>query len=257
MLSLDRYAWANAITAVDPLQKASVAGVALLFCLTLNQPVVSFATIVWMVGAATIWARVPVRVVTHALLGELFFLCLSLLGLLVSIGAAPTQPVLFAWPLGSLWIYTSQTSLLLAAALLLRALGCATALNFLALTTPLVDLIELMRRLRVPDLLIDLMTISYRSIFVLLECIERTYLAQDSRLGYRNALRTWVSASNLGSRLFLETFRRSQQLGLALESRGYVGRALNVLPATYRRPWQAWMIALAIAITLLLFYIWW
>jgi len=134
---------------------------------------------------------------------------------------------------------------------------CADALNFVALTTPLVDLIELMRRLRVPDLLIDLMTISHRSIFVLFECIERTYLAQDSRLGYRNALRTWVSASNLGSRLLLETFRRSQQLGLALESRGYVGGALNVLPATYRRPWPVWLLPLAIAGTLLLFYIWW
>jgi len=100
----------------------------------------------------------------------------------------------------------------------------------------------LLRRLHLPALLIDLMTISYRSIFVLLDCIERTYLAQDSRLGYRNAARTWVSASSLASRIFLETFRRTQQLGLALDSRGYSGGVLNVLPATYRRPWKGWLL---------------
>jgi cobalt/nickel transport system permease protein len=250
MHGIDRYAWANAIVDVDPLQKASLAGVALLLCLTLNEWVVSLATIGWMTGVALLWARLPVRAILSVLAGEFFFLVLSTLGLLISIGDAPTAPVLVALPIGATWVYVSWAALWLAAQLTLRALGCATAMSFLALTTPLVDLIELLRRLRLPGLLIDLMTISYRSIFVLLASIERTYRAQDSRLGYRNAARTWVSASSLGSRIFLETFRRTQQLGLALESRGYAGGALRVLPTTYRRTHQGWLLLTALVVTL-------
>lgn len=256
MYSIDRYAWSNAIADVDPRQKASLAGMALLLCLTLNQPVVSLVAILWMVGTALLWARLPVRAVIGVLLGEFFFLVLGTLGLLVSVGAAPSGPVVWAWSLGATWLYVSPAALWLASGLLLRALGCATAMSFLALTTPLVDLIDLLRWLRLPMLLIDLMTISYRSIFVLLDCIERTYLAQDSRLGYRNAMRTWVSASALGSRIFLESWRRTQQLGLALESRGYQGGVLNVLPTAYRRPWSGWLLTAALIASLGGVFLW-
>jgi cobalt/nickel transport system permease protein len=128
-------------------------------------------------------------------------------------------------------------------------------MSLLALTTPLVDLIALLQRLRVPDLLIDLMTISLRSIFVLLATIERIYVAQDSRLGYRNAVRSFVSAANLGSRIFLETLRRTRQLGIALESRGYPGGALPLMPLPYRRSWIGWLLTGLVAVTL--GFVWW
>jgi len=250
MYGIDRYAWGNAITTVDPGQKATLTGVTLLLCLTLNTIPVSLLTIGWMVGLALGWARLPARAVLGVLLGELLFLALSTLGLLVSIGAPPVIPLLVAWPIGRSGVYISQAALLLAAGLVLRALGCATAMSLLALTTPLVDLIALAQRLRVPVLLIDLMTISLRSIFVLLAAIERTYVAQDSRLGYHNAARSVVSAANLGSRIFLETLRRTRQLGIALESRGYPGGALLLMPLPYHRPWVGWLLTGMVAVTL-------
>ena len=251
MYGIDRYAWGNAITTVDPGQKAAVAGVALLLCLALNTIPVSLLTIGWMLGLALVWARLPVRAILVVVLGELLFLTLSTLGLIVSIGTPPTDGVLLAWPVGNGGVYISQASLLLATALILRALGCAVAMSLLALTTPLVDLIALLQRWRVPDLLIDLMTISLRSIFVLLTVIERTYVAQDSRLGYCNSARSLISAANLGSRIFLETLRRTRQLGIALESRGYGGGVLPLMPLPYRRPWYGWLFAVAVAMTLL------
>lgn len=256
MYGIDRYAWSNAVTDIDPLQKASLAGIALVLCLTLNAISVSLATIGWMLGLALVWARLPARAVLSVVLGELVFLLLSTLGLLVSIGAPPAIPLVVAWPLGRSGMYISQGSLLLAAALVLRALGCATAMSLLALTTPLVDLIALLQRLRVPALLIDLMTISLRSIFVLLATIERTYVAQDSRLGYHNAVRSFVSAAHLGNRIFLETLRRTRQLGIALDSRGYTDGPLPLLPLSYRRSRSGWLLPGVVALTLVGFK-WW
>jgi cobalt/nickel transport system permease protein len=118
--------------------------------------------------------------------------------------------------------------------LVTRALGAASAMNFLALTTPLVDIVELLRRWHVPLILIDLMTVIYRFIFVLLETLNRIYIAQDSRLGYHTSyFRVMNSAAMLGSRLFIDAFQRSRRLQLALESRGYDGGDLRVLPSRY------------------------
>ncbi len=59
-------------------------------------------------------------------------------------------------------------------------------MNFMAMTTPLVDMVDLFRRVGVPVILIDVMTLMYRFIFVLLDSLDRMYVAQNSRLGYRS-----------------------------------------------------------------------
>ncbi|GAB4441352.1 MAG: hypothetical protein Kow0031_23350 [Anaerolineae bacterium] len=152
--------------------------------------------------------------------------------------------------MGPLWFSTSPQAIATGLNILLRALGAAAAMNFLALTTPLVDLVELFRRWRVPPEIIDLMTLIYRFIFVLLESLERMQMAQASRLGYQAPyLRAMNNAALLGSRLFIDTFQRSRRLQLALESRGFSGD-LRVLPATYTHDPRLGRAAILIVITL-------
>jgi cobalt/nickel transport system permease protein len=99
----------------------------------------------------------------------------------------------------------------------------------------LVDMLELFRRWRVPVILVDIMVVIYRFIFVLLDSLNRMYMAQDSRLGYNTSyFRTMNSAALLGSRLFIDAFQRSRRLQVALESRGYDGGDLRVLPSNYQ-----------------------
>jgi cobalt/nickel transport system permease protein len=106
-----------------------------------------------------------------------------------------------------------------------------------------------MRRWRVPELLIDLATLMYRFIFVLLESLERMLIAQESRLGYRTYRRGMVSAGLLGSQLFIDAYRRSQRLQTALEARGYDG-VLRVLPGQYRRDPALLRVGLTAIVTL-------
>ena len=229
---IDRYAYSNKIRAIDPAQKGGLALAVLLLCLILNEPGVGLLAVAWMWGLVVWWAGLPGAVFGRVIAAELLFMILATVGVALSVSLdAPANPEAWLLPLGPLWFSTDPEAIQLAMLLVSRALGAAAAMNFLALTTPLVDLIDLLRRLHVPNLLIDLMTVIYRFIFVLLESLERMIVAQESRLGYSSYRRGMVSAGLVGSHLFIDAYRRAQRLQIALESRGYTDE-LQVLPST-------------------------
>lgn len=251
MHSIDQYAYTSRIRRIDPAQKAGLTLLVILLCLLLNRPAVGLVAVVWMAALTVFWAGLPWRVVGRVLLGEGLFLVLAVVGVVLSVSAAPLLPPFQGFQMGPLWVGTSPASLTLAALLASRALGCAAAMNFLALTTPLVDMVELLRRLRVPVFLIDLISVMYRFIFVLLESMQRMYTAQQSRLGYATRRATMRSSGLLASRLFIDAYQRSRRMQTALESRGYSGD-LRVLPISYRHDSRVYLLAAAVAGSLLL-----
>ncbi|MCG3209737.1 MAG: Energy-coupling factor transporter transmembrane protein EcfT [Anaerolineae bacterium] len=251
---IDQYAYSNRIRRVDPAHKGGVALVVLLLCLALNKPLVGVTAVCGMALLAVKLAGLSTRTFGRVLLGQAAFLVLATLGVVLSVSLADPRAVApWALQLGPLWLASSPEALARAVGLVTRALGAAAAMNFLALTTPLVDLVELGRRWRIPDELIDIMTVIYRFIFVLLDGVERMRMAQDSRLGYQTSyLRAMNSAALLGSRLFIDAFQRGKRLQIALESRGYSGGSLRVLPAVYIPDRRVLWAGLALVITLLL-----
>jgi cobalt/nickel transport system permease protein len=104
---------------------------------------------------------------------------------------------------------------------LARSLGTISCLYFLALTTPMTEIVGLLRRLRVPTLFLELMILAYRHIFIFLQITNEVTVAQSSRLGYSTTRNSFRSLSALGGNLFLRVLRRSRQLHQALLARGY------------------------------------
>ncbi len=251
MRVIDRYAFGNALRQIDPAQKGGLALLAIILCLALDRPAVGILALIWMLALTTWWAGVPIRVFSRVLLMEGLFLGLSVVGIALSIGGETPATTVFAWRIGALWLSVAPESLTLATHVLTRSLGCVAALNFLILTTPLIDLIDLMRRIRLPEGLIDVMALTYRAIFVLLDSLERMATAQNARLGYATARTAMRSAALLASQLFLDAYRRSQRAQIALESRGFDG-ALRVLPLTYRRSPRVWQASVALTASLML-----
>ena len=253
---IDRYAYSNRIRTIDPAQKAGLALSVLALCLVSNEPLVGLTAVVWMWGLAVWLARLSGWTFARVLFAECLFFVLTTIGVAISVSLSDPRPLAdWALPVGPIWVSTSLAGLNLALHLISRALGATAAMNFLALTTPLVDLVELFRRWRVPVLLIDLMTIIYRFIFVLLESLDRMYMAQDSRLGYHTSFsRMMTSAGLLGSRLFIDAYQRSQRLQTALESRGFEGD-LKVLPYHYRFDHKTLWASMAVVVSLILVWI--
>jgi cobalt/nickel transport system permease protein len=125
-----------------------------------------------------------------------------------------------------------------------RSLACLSALLFLALTTPLSDSISLLRRCKVPETLLDLMTLCYRTIFVLSEVVHDTITAQSARLGYANLTVSMRSLGGLIANLIVQIWQRSIALHNAAEARGNDG-ALRFLESSYADSRRNISIALA------------
>lgn len=238
---IDRIAYASPLRSIDPAQKAGFTVLVIALCLTLNRPWVGVAAAlsVWILSVGL--GQVSAGVMRRVVLAEGIFLAASVAGVAVSVRFDP--------------FFIGMTPHGLDSALLLfsRSLGCVLAMNFLALTTPMIDLVDLGHRLRLSPLLLDLMTLIYRFIFTLLESVERIHTAQEARLGYSGFWRSMSSAASLAALLFVDAYRRSARVQVAIEGRGYDGN-LRVLRNGYR--WNMGLLFWMGAILALMIFAW-
>lgn len=236
--TIDQYAWKSRLRTVEPAQKMLLTGAVLLVTLLMNSPRTSALAFVAMIGLCIGMVGTPPRVVAKMMTAEALFLSLSLIGIVLTFSwAANPNPNPWRITLGGVAVSTSPAALRLGGSLLLRALAGGAALAFLVFSTPLVDILEVLRRLKLPPLLIDLFQMIYRFIFVMVERLSMMQTAQASRLGDINARALMRSSALLASNLFLEVFRRSQRMQMALDSRCFDGD-FRILPMEYARDWR-------------------
>lgn len=110
------------------------------------------------------------------------------------------------------------------------ALGLRTGFNammsmivvvsFLA-TTPLSQILKTFEQFKVPQVLIDIMRLSYPMIFIGYDILNNIHRAQKSKLGYSNLPRTYMSLGYLGARLFQRLYQHGIELYQSMLSRGY------------------------------------
>lgn len=158
------------------------------------------------------------------LLAPLAFLLLSTIAILFHFCRVPMD--LFAVPLGSWYITASRESFLYAGQLILTSLGAVSCLYFLSFTTPIPDILEVLRKLHCPKLLTELMLLIYRFIFVLLNTAYAISTAQDCRLGNKDFRTSLKSFGLLVSVLMVRAVNRSRKLYHSMETRCYDGTIL-------------------------------
>jgi cobalt/nickel transport system permease protein len=91
------------------------------------------------------------------------------------------------------------------------------------------DILEVLRQLHTPQLLLELMLLIYRYIFILLESASAITTAQSARLGHRDVRTSLKSFSTMVSSVFVRSIKRANALYTAMESRCYDER-IQVLP---------------------------
>ena len=102
----------------------------------------------------------------------------------------------------------------------LGAVGC---LYFLSLSTPVPELLDALRRARVPEVVGDLAVLIYRYIFILFATFRSMRDAAASRLGYAGPVRSLRTTGRVYGGLLAHSFRRAQACFDAMESRCYDG----------------------------------
>lgn len=112
----------------------------------------------------------------------------------------------------------------------LRALAALSVTLLFAFTVPLPQWLSLLRRLRVPEALLDLILLTYRNIFLLDDGLAAILRSQRNRLGYGDFHRTLHSCGLAAGALFLRGITRSMRLERGLAARNYAGRLLVLIP---------------------------
>ncbi|MEW5793530.1 MAG: cobalt ECF transporter T component CbiQ [Candidatus Desulforudaceae bacterium] len=220
------------MAARHPAEKGLLAVLTLGACLAAQAwwiPLIVFG----LMAALTVWAgRTPWLLYGRLLLVPVAFLLLGLPAVALSVSTGPVPDGRW-FEIFGLYVGATQAGLGMARDILVRMLGAVSCLYFLALSTPLPDLLGLLRRCRVPALFLEILMLVYRFVFVLLDTALEMRRAQTLRLGYTGLGTSYRAWGGLLANLLLRAYQRAGGLYTALTLRGYDGN-LRVLETPRR-----------------------
>ncbi len=248
MFNMDKYAYASALKGKAPMEKLAFALLTMGVCLWATSIPISLAVVLIMSWVTIHRGGTPFPVLIKLMLVPAAFLVIGVLA--IAFGAAGDQSVFLASaPIAGMYIGVTKAGVATATGLFFRAMGAVSCLYYLALSTPITDILSAMKRLGCPKLLLELMGLIYRCIFVFLETAETMVTAQDSRLGYRSLKTGMRSLGALGSTLFIRAYKHSEDLYTALEARGYEGE-LKVLEEPFQSSVKGYIVPLLVNLLL-------
>lgn len=222
ILMLDTLAAHSGLREVSPGVKTAFSVAVLVLCVGAADAVVGAAVAVSMAVLMWLLGKVSPGQILRLLRIPMLFLIVSCMVILLELCHAPVG--IWQLHLGNLWFCITRESLNRAVTLFFQAMGAVTCLYFLSSTTPMPQLIEVLRRCHVPELVIELMYLIYRYLFVLLEVQQQMTVSATARLGYAGVRRSVSTAGRISGALLASSFRRSSQCYDAMESRGYDGK---------------------------------
>ena len=206
--------------------------ISMVACLTATTVITPLIVLALMAGGIVLKAGIPARIFFRLMIVPLSFLLIGVLTIAFSVSTNPAGFWL-AQTMHGVTIGIHYPDLITAVHLFLRSLGAVSCLYFLALTTPITELITVLNKLRVPGIIAELMVLIYRFIFVFMETATTIRRAQLSRSGYVSMKTSFRSLSLLFSALLGKVFVKSQELYDSMAARGYSGE-IKVL--TKKRP---------------------
>ncbi|MEJ9212136.1 cobalt ECF transporter T component CbiQ [Bacillus smithii] len=256
MLLIDKYAYFNKLKNVHPVEKITLSLSLLLFALIVKSPLVSFSIFIVMSTMIVVLARIPLSYYMKLLVFPLFFLFSGMVTILISFndGHTVVSDVIWSAQIGNWQICINEESIKRAVNLVFVVLSSVSCLYFLILTTPMTAILDVLRKLKLPSIFIELITLMYRFIFVIMEESINIYQSQSSRLGYISIRQGIKSLGLLISILFLKVFERTKQLSIAMNSRGYKDEILFFDPS-YRYSLVNWFIILVILAGMAFIYV--
>ena len=105
--------------------------------------------------------------------------------------------------------------------LLLRTNLALFAMILLSSTTPFAELLAILRKVKVPDLLITILALMYRYLFVIVDESGRMSRARASRTFGEGRAQRWRTTATILSQLLLRSTERAERIYAAMTARGW------------------------------------
>lgn len=252
MIVIDKLCYQSRLRYENPGEKFAFAVITLCICV-MSRSIAVACIVLAVTGILTVWkGGIPVSRYLKFLTIPLAFLLLSTLAIILNLKKAPLD--LFAIPLGNWYLTSSKAALLYAGQLILTALSSVSCLYFLAFTTPMPDILDVLKKLHCPKLLIELMLLIYR--LFLFSYLQLLYFHGSGMSSWEQDYRTALNSfGKLGSVLMIRAMSRSNRLYDAMEARCYDGE-IRVLSET-KPPKKRVVFAIILFDTCLFFFALW
>ena len=212
---IEQSAYANRWRRVSPAAKAIFALCGVVASFVAGTPLAAVAVVGLLAVVTWVGAGVSVGRYLRVAAPALFFLATSCLSLAFSLNADHDT--------GAFSLHLTPAGLRQVADVSARSLGALAALLFLVLTTPLIDLIALLRRLKTPEVLLEIMVLCYRMLFVFSDAVHDTLTAQSARLGYATSRLALRSLGGLAANQTMQVWQRAHDLHIAAQARNNDG----------------------------------
>jgi cobalt/nickel transport system permease protein len=105
--------------------------------------------------------------------------------------------------------------------ILVKSNLCLLAMVLLSNTTPFSGILNVLRSLRVPPLLITVLALMYRYVFLLIDQAERMTRARRSRTFSPGKGGRWKTSAAIVGQLFIRSTERAERIYAAMTARGW------------------------------------
>lgn len=238
MILLDKLAYSSPIRQKSPALKTLFAAGSLIICVSFRHSLVCLLILCCMAACTLRFANLSAKRYLRFLTGPFLFLMLSSVAILFFFSSSPQD--LISIPCFSGYLGISHTSFSHWYQLMIVAFSSISCLYFLILTTPITDLLTVLRKLHCPWLLLELMLLIYRAIFILLDLADAIQISQNCRLGNHSFHSKLSGMGQMLSVLLVRSLKKSSLLYDAMESRLYDGE-IRVLEEHHPAKKQEWI----------------
>lgn len=221
MLSIDKYAYMNRIANWSPNKKA---------LLWLIGMIVAFQPFDWIKPILLIAVACWTMYLTHVSFRRYIrwfyaiipFILLSIIGIVVT-ATSNKDTLMFPIHIFGVYVGLSKTMLPMGGEVAIRSATAIVCTYWFALSTPFVQIIQVLKKIRMPRVMIEITMLMYRFIFIFIEAFEKIHRAQKLRFGYDSFSLMIHSSGILAKMLFEQVIINYEMMVKALDAKLYDG----------------------------------
>jgi cobalt/nickel transport system permease protein len=196
--------------------------VAFLLGSLLTQNILAPLIVVACISAFFLYHGLSVKALLQIAALPMSFMLVAVVSIICIISHESFEAI-YITQIGDYNIGFSQVSLDTGIFIIGKAMGAMFAFYFLILTCPIDEIEYLFRKMKLPDLLIELFVLSFRFICILLLFSRQCYLSQKKRMAYSSFSSSVKALGMLVSSVLIKSLIHADFSHQALMNRGYRG----------------------------------
>lgn len=221
-IDIEQLAVESGLADINPGLKMIIGISSLIICLLSKYGITAIVVMLIMMYITLHYGRIKKDDYWHISIIPLSFILLSGIVLLVDISSQKMGYI--AIPIYSKYIIVTKETLKMTLVVTAKAISGVSCLYMISLSTPLYQMIGVLRRCQVPTIMIEMMYLTYRFIFIILETFHNMRTAADTRLGFINLRRSYASFFGICVNLLVIAFQKASRSFDTMEARCYDGQ---------------------------------